>query len=93
MSDLHNHIMQQINSDPFLKLQHELKQFGLGLEYYQEWLGEAAPYKYIVLYRGTHRAYANTLAGVRKALAREKKALKTRDLKEVAELSQLSIFD
>ncbi len=86
-------IMQQINSDPFIKLQHELKAFDLGLEYYQDWLGESAPYQYIVLRRGTHVAYTNTLAGVRKALARERKALKTQDLKQAAELSQLSIFD
>jgi len=90
---LHEHILSQINSDPFLKLQHELKQFGLSLEHYSEWLGEKAPYKYIVLKYGKHIAYANTLAGVRKALSREKLVQKTDDLKQIAELSQLTIFD
>lgn len=88
-----HYILSQINSDPFLKLQHELKQFGLSLELYDEWLGEKAPHKYIVLKYGKHIAYANTLAGVRKALAREKKVLKTDDLEQVTELSQLTIFD
>ena len=80
-------------SEAFYKAQEELKQFGLYLEDFNEWLGEPAPHKFIVLdIAGHHRAYANTIAGVRKALARETKALKTSDLKQVAELTQLCIF-
>ena len=74
------------------ELAEELKQVGLYLEDFAAWLGEPAPYKFIVLSSaGQHIAYANTLAGVRKALAKEKRIQKRKRLPSREEC-QLSIF-
>ena len=80
------------NSAAFFNAQEELKQFGLWLEDFEAWLGEKPPYKYIVMsLKGAHVAYANTIAGVRKALAKEKRILAGRE--QPPRVAQLSIFD
>lgn len=79
-------------TEAFFNAQVELRKFNLLLEDYSLWLGEPAPYKYIVMsLSGGHIAYANTISGVRKALAQEKRILSGKA--EAPKVLQLSIFD
>lgn len=52
------------------QLAEQLKTHQLYLEDFNEWLGEPAPYKYIVLgVTGQHLAYGNTLSEIEQAIA------------------------
>lgn len=69
-------------------LAEQLKAFGLYLENFEDWLGEPALYRYIVLdARANHVAYTNTLSGVHQVLQREKKTTIP-----TTETTQLALF-